>query len=64
MEEKDILYVPIKCHACEGENIQAVSEFNGDGIERWQEIECQDCNATWKDVYRFIGKEQVEGETK
>ena len=50
-----------KCRTCKSENVHAISEFNGDGIERWQEIECQDCNATWKDVYRFIGKEVDNG---
>jgi hypothetical protein len=31
-----------------------------DGRDCWQEVECQDCEKTWRDVYHLVGYEGTD----
>lgn len=44
-------------HEVTGDNIEV------DGSQAWQEVSCDQCGATWQDVYQLIGYDNLcEGE--
>ena len=46
-----------KCPFCRSENIIGHSiELDSNSV--WQEISCNDCDKTWKDVYKLVGYEE------
>lgn len=48
-----------KCPACESKAISA-DELNIDGAQAWCGVSCNDCGATWNDVYKLAGYEELE----
>lgn len=45
------------CPACGSENVSA-NEWDGEGA--CQEVECEDCGATWNDVYKMVGFDNLK----
>ena len=47
------------CPVCRSKNIDGGS-LNADCLSVWNEITCNDCGATWLDVYELKGYEQLK----
>lgn len=48
-----------KCPVCESTDIVGGSvEVNAGSA--WQKISCNDCDATWNDVYKLVGYAELE----
>ena len=54
MTQKQYLKNPNVCPVCGGADITG-GETNVDSGSAWQEITCENCNATWNDVYTLTG---------
>lgn len=46
------------CPACRSENISA-GDCNHEAPAT-QEVECKDCGATWNDIYKLVGYEDLK----
>lgn len=45
-----------KCPYCNSYNITS-DGIEVDGATAWQDIECEDCGETWRDVFKLVGYE-------
>ena len=58
-QKKDYLESPSHCPKCKGINITG-GHIEVDGETAWQNITCEDCDASWSDIYTLS---DVEMET-
>jgi len=51
-----------RCPVCKSKNI--ISDcFDMDGSQVWSRVDCNDCGANWKDVYKLTGYDDlIKGE--
>lgn len=51
-QKKDYLENPNECPFCHSGNITA-SQPEYECLQMWQKVECESCNAQWRDVYKL-----------
>jgi len=49
-----------KCPVCDSDNIENKANLEADNGIDWQDVECMDCNATWRDEYKLTGIRDIE----
>lgn len=57
-QKKNYLKTPSKCPYCGSENLDC-GTMQVDGKDAWQSVECNDCHAQWRDVYKLADVESV-----
>jgi len=40
-----------RCPVCQGQHITANSPFNADNLDAWRDVECEECEATWREMF-------------
>jgi len=43
------------CPVCEQDKVRVTGQIEKSVTTAWQECSCQNCNATWVDVYNLAG---------
>ena len=55
-----ISHVGLKCPACEKYELESTESVQVDDGYCWQGMECNDCEATWQDVYNLASYDNLE----
>ena len=48
-----------KCPVCKSENISA-DKTEIDGSQGYANVDCRDCGATWTDIFKLVGIDNLE----
>lgn len=48
----------MKCPICEGEHLDS-TDLDFVNEELFEYMVCTDCNATWTNVWRYVGREDI-----
>jgi hypothetical protein len=59
-EEEYLVYSGSRCPVCKTENIMGCGGIEVDGDTCSQEVMCNECEATWSDVYNLVGIDNLE----
>lgn len=57
---EDYLKDPNHCPVCGGADISANNDFVSVGASAHQTVECENCGATWYDIYTITGVEIIK----
>lgn len=49
-----------QCPSCEAHEVTTVDHVETDGGSAWQEVKCDSCEATWQDIYKLTGYDNLE----
>ena len=49
-----------QCPSCESYEITSLDHVEIDNGSAWQEVKCDSCKATWQDVYKLTGYDNLE----
>ena len=49
-----------QCPSCESYELISVDHIETDSGSAWQKINCNSCKATWKDIYKLTGYDNLE----
>ena len=57
--EEYVKHFGLKCPNCEGDFVEAVDSPSPNELNVYQSCCCPNCGATWTDVYKLLGYEDL-----
>ena len=59
-DEQYIKTSGLQCPACEAYEVTTIDRVETDDGSAWQEVNCDSCKATWQDIYKLTGYDNLE----
>ena len=59
-DEQYIKASGLQCPTCQRYEVTSVGHVETDNGSAWQEVSCDYCKATWKDIYQLTGYDNLK----
>ena len=59
--ENYVRHLGQRCPTCGAYRVVATRLVETDDASAWQEMICFECNATWQDIYKLVGYDNLKG---